>query len=199
MAPPSTKPRLSTLTPDGVALEVAVATFQYTQQLVQTLLAPAYAGVRWHDSVQVEVLCRQTHVHEAVRQLAEYAIVGAGNAEVIAVARNLLRPLGATILRGLDVDESRANGVELDSALGVVFCAAEARARLQRMQPLTAVHLAALAGLSATQVRLLSRSGEIATHDGEVAAREARRWLTARRVAGVTNDTPMGAAAAVLT
>lgn len=62
-------------------------------------------------------------------------------------------------------------------ALTVLFEAARGKARLAMGHPLAATHLAALAGLSPQQVRLLSRNGDFTL---PIHANEARRWLDAR-------------------
>ena len=185
VAPPSSKPRLSALTPDGVALEVALAAFHYTQDMVQALLAPAYAGARMHGRECAEDLCTRTHIYLDVRVLAAYAINGTGSPAAVANAWAALVPLWASVSgRGLDERELRVSGGDLDTPLGLVVCAASARELLAQDQPISAVQLGALAGLSATQIRVLSRKGDFMLLAGKAAPYEARRWLVARGVPG---------------
>lgn len=185
MAPPSTRPRLSALDPDDVALEVALAVFHHTQELVQSLLAPAYAGVA--DEPHVEALCRQTHIYAGVRRLAAYAMTGMGGPDVLSSVEPLLARLSTSVCCDRAVgSRSFQDGVEHASVLNAIICAATARDLLAADETLDAEQLAALGSVSATHIRWLSRSGELAMRDGLIAADEARRWLATRQVPGFT-------------
>lgn len=189
MAPPSVKPRLSFLSAESVALEVAIAAFRHTQSLVQALLAPAYEGVP--EGPEMEALCRQTRVYDAVLALAVYAISGRGAGQaVLTNAASLLRAMRSSVIDdGTPDDEDSLRSPSVDTPLGVVLCAARARAQLEQDLPVTAMQLGVLAGLSAPHVRLLNRAGELAMCNGQAAAGVGRRWLAERGVPGFDRAT----------
>lgn len=83
---------------------------------------------------------------------------------------------------GGDLDDET---IEPSDAIGVVLVAARARIRIDQRTPLDARELAALSGLTAQAVRHLMRAGEIPSTERTVAAKHARRWLSARGIAGL--------------
>jgi hypothetical protein len=119
-----------------------------------------------------------------VLDLAAYAISGNGLDAPVQEYLVSLIPLWSSVAGGAtDIDGLQAEA-DPETPLGLVVCAAVARELLELGRSISAVQLAALACLSATQVRQLARSGELVLDDGEIAAKEARRWLGARGVPG---------------
>jgi hypothetical protein len=195
MAPPSSKPKLDRLDPAEVAQAVAIAVLEHAQALVQGLLTPAFEGVQLErgGAASVGVLARQTRVYSVVLELAEYALHGRKGAgfSVQASLGILLALWPSTVGFGGTVD-GLCDHADSGTPLGLVIHAAQAREQLALGHPVTAQQLAALAGLSATQVRLLCRSGAIPSAVRQVSARDALRWLEGRGVSGFTQSERRG-------
>lgn len=171
MAPRTESPRLSSIDPDALAREV-VAALRAHVEAIALPLQPAYRVtiapmLRPDDAPPPDDL--ETNLGQTVRQLAGYACTGdAGDWE----------PTEGDV-EGAIADVLRA--VTPSPALSLVIDAARGRATIASGEPVEARELAALAGLSATQVRALSRAGDL---PGELplSAEEARAWLSARGV-----------------
>lgn len=71
-------------------------------------------------------------------------------------------------------------------AIGVVLLAAQARVRISLRQRVPVRELAALAEVDPDHVRLLGRRSEIEVQNGTVRSAQAKRWLSGRRVEGLS-------------
>lgn len=178
MAPPSNKPRLSQLVPEQVAEDTAHRALEHVCNLTMSLLSPT-------AELRGSMKPRETQIFETVRSLAHYAIHGRGlDADVHEYLVSLI-PLYTSVAGGDASVDGISDEADPETPLGLVICAALARERIDSNGSLHAVDIAALADLSATQVRLLMRTGEIPARENTVTAKNAKRFLQARRVAGI--------------
>jgi hypothetical protein len=185
MAPPSTKPKLTHLTPEIVAYEVAKTTVEHASNLIVALLSPAYDHLHASQSRRSpNELCCETQVYMTVLDLSAYAINGAALDAPVQEYLVSLLPLWSSAAGECPDIDGLVGDVDPATQLGLVICAASAREKLAAGQSVSAAQLAVLSGLSATQVRLLARNGELELSDGEIAAKAARRWLAVRGVSG---------------
>ena len=172
MAPPTTAPRLAAIDPDALA-RATVAALRAHVEAIATPLQPAFRVTlapmpRPDDVPPADDL--ETHLGQTVRHLAHYACTGA--------------PGDWQPTEG-DVEDAIAevlrSAVAPSPALSLVVDAARGRATIARGEAVEARALAALAGLSATQVRALGRARDL---PGELplTAAEARAWLSGRGV-----------------
>jgi hypothetical protein len=177
---------LQLLTPEAVAEEVALAAFTHATKLVMALLSPAYAGLLSSQPRRpAEELCRETEIYATVSSLAAYAIRGQPlDVSVHEYLVSLLPLWSNTVGAGVEDVDGLAADAEPTTSLGLVICAARAREQLASNCPISAVQLAALAGLSATQIRLLGRNADLEITGGEIDSKQARRWLASRDVPG---------------
>ncbi|TAK27253.1 MAG: hypothetical protein EPO40_16650 [Myxococcaceae bacterium] len=172
MAPRTESPRLVAIDPDALARET-VATLRAHVAAIALPLQPAYRVtiapmLRPDGSPPPDDL--ETNLGQTVRQLAGFACTGdPGDWE----------PAEGDVAEAI-AEALRAAGTP-SPALSLVIDAARGRAMIAAGDAVEARELAALAGLSATQVRALSRSGDL---PGELplSAEEARAWLAARGV-----------------
>lgn len=176
MAPPTTKPRLSQLDPDALAQEIE-------QRLIDHVVG---LGLQLDPGVEVRVRDRRegafTQIGESVRSLARYARDGGTlDADVHEYLVSLI-PLYAAPLGDAPTDVGE--DADPSTPLGCAMIAALAREAIGEGRGISAVQIATLASCDAAHVRLLARQGELALADGEVAAREAKRWLSGRGVPG---------------
>lgn len=184
MARPVTNtPRLSTIDPAQLALDVARGAQDH---LVHLLFAFASPDAPPPDLWQLR---------HTVSTLAAYAVHGAAlDAPVQEYLLSLLPlwtyAMGAS--SSVDTPEfDRALAGDLDDLdddwrgrLVLVMVAAIGRETLAKARSTVSVaQLAALASMSPDSVRLLGRKGEIVIDEGDVSGKEARRWLGARGVA----------------
>lgn len=197
MARPTTVTlRLADLDPRAVAGEVVSQVRNHIAHL-SLCLSP---GIEWRESggdggdgSLASARPAETNLGWTVEQLTRFAQVGelgdwrepatAADA-ILDVLSALYTSAGDPNIGGGDLDVADADP---DSAIGLVLVASHARVRLARRggAGLSARELGALAGLSATQVRLLARQGELTLEDGVCPRAEARRWLSGRGVAGL--------------
>lgn len=180
MAPPSTRPVLPRIDPAALAIETARTAVDHVLRLQMDLfgLEEASAPDPQH-----------TEIRRTVQRLAHYAVTGdALDAPVAEYLISLIPLWSAAEGNGSDVDVGR--DADPDTELGLVIVAALAREQLDTgIEPLTTAQLAALSGSSQRLVQQLVASGELAAEDGAVAPAEARRWLAARAVPGVSAPT----------
>ena len=177
MAPPTSKLRLNQLVPELVAEEVAQQACAHVESLLFSLLSPT-AALRIPEGLQ------GAPIYTAVRELAYYAIHGR---ELDAGLRDYmvsLIPLYRSACGGDAVVDGLSNEADPETSLGLVIRAACARERILLGEPVSAVDLGVLAGLSDRQVRQLIRAGEIPAQNGLISAKSARRFLAARKVRG---------------
>lgn len=177
MAPPSNKLRLADLEPEQVAEEVARQVIDHVWSTVLMQLSPS-AEIRGIGEP------RATQIYSAVRDLAHYAIHGKQPPDDVHEHFISVLPLFSTIVGTEASMDGLSEEVDPETALGLVIRAAVARQRIADNSELSSADIAALASLSATQVRLLMRSGEIPAREGAVAAKAAQRFLAARKVPG---------------
>lgn len=168
--------RLSDLTPAAVAREVTdwatalLSRVGFLGGITDPLVAPG-----------------GSLAHEA-RELTHYAQTGqldgspAGRLQTVLDALYTTGHPGAST--GLDVADAAGTGGESQYAIDVVLRAALARDTLDQGRRVPVAWLAALASLPVATARTYGSRGELDVRDGTVAAREARRWLSGRGVAG---------------
>ena len=182
-------PRLGSLSADVVALDAARRCFVRAKRLCAQLgpIAELESGVR--DEALVS-----TPVYRQIQRLHAWAQGGVGELEV--VERALLEVLAGLLTRVSSLaanpspEEFLAEVSERDP-IGVVCLAAWARLEVARGHRIDGRSLAALAGLSQTHVRTISRAQGLkpaTTPTSQVGtlyeASEVRRFLAERGVAG---------------
>jgi hypothetical protein len=184
MAPPSTKPTLPRIDPATLALETWRRAVDHIASLQMSLLAI--------DAVGGAPEPERTEVYRTVRTLAHYAVTGEGLDAPVQEYLISLIPLYSSAVGDGTVDvDGLVDGADPETELGLVIAAATARELLDTgLADLDLGQLAVLSGLSRRQLQQLAASEEIAVRDGEVAPAEARRWLAARGVPGVSARAP---------
>lgn len=188
MAPPTTKLRLSSIDPDQLGRDVEDAALRHVSRLALPLSPGATVSV---VDERDDVPRPTTTIGFTVRDLAAYAVRGEPLDDVVeAYMVDLLdvfaTPLGsddaelAVILAGeREVDDLTETTVV--DRLALVACAALGRERLATNKPIRPSWLAALAGVSSQQVRLLARTGDgLERVDDGITAKSAKRWLKSR-------------------
>lgn len=188
--------RLAELDPRAVADEVVSMVRAHMGRLAITLMP----GVKWTEigglGDDVAELCArpaETNLSLIVVRLTRFAQTGelgdwlgawmAGYA-ISDVFAALYTSAGGPKLGCGVLDVA---GADPDVAIGIVLVAAKARVSLarRRVDGISARELGVLAGLSATQVRLLARRGELTLEDGVCPRGEAKLWLSGRGVLGL--------------
>jgi len=196
MAPPTTKPRLADMDPESLARDVVRRALDHVQSIV-TRIDPTWSArivtvMGGDGEMPVGPDAHGLGIYATVVRLAHYARTGAlgdwqddacAQDAVLDVMSLLYSEAGSGEIRGGEYD---AADHDPETPIGLVIVAAMARMRLadRHTAGVSARELGALAGITATQVRHLSRAGEIALEDGVVPRREARRFLAARGVPG---------------
>lgn len=201
--------RLADINPPTVAASVVRTVLEHLHTTVMRLDHTIQIGSVLGPDVGALGLRATTEAlaHYAQRGLPVWDWTHHGHA-----ADALLDVIAALYSRAADGDLDRTaidvlDDVDPDDAIGLVLVAAAARVKLDRENALSARELAALAGLSASQVRHLIRTGELVPEGGpregrgrgpaggqRVPAEEARRWLRARGVPGIEERRPPGRA-----
>jgi len=168
MPPKPTHPRLDNIDPRELATDVRRAVTDHIEQQRISLVS----------------------LRSTVADLANYAQRGLGATDwdndercqnaIIEVAAALYSCAGD---RGGDF--ALPDDLDADDEIGVVLLAASARQSIALGQPVKSKELAALAGLNYQRVRELVRAGELPElKAGNVSALQAKRFLSARKVAG---------------
>ena len=187
MATPKLTHALPTLDPEIVARTTVHAVTHHLERLAMPL-SPAYrVSARLTDPMHSALT---TDIAQTVQQLTRYAQRGdlgdwADALDVRTAVQDVIAALYSAPVHcaqdgdgeDLDVDEIK---LDTRSAIGVVLIATLTRLKIGVGEPVTARDLGALAGLSAVSVRALARAGELEIANAEIAADEARRWLSAR-------------------
>lgn len=188
MAPPTNRPRLSTIDPDALAIDIARAVADHIWQLGFALLRAPGDDVSGHGYDDERLAASE--VARSVRYLARHAKDGTPPADRAPLQehRITLIPLWQAPL-GVSEDPEESLVVDPETELGCVLRASAAREAIDDgRRSVTPGELAVLAGLDVRQVQQLVTCGEIdASREGReyrVAPEEARRWLAARGVAG---------------
>lgn len=189
MAPPSALPRLASLTPASVALSAAEHVLAHLGRLSFTLGIEFSSGLT-DGRLRVttaEILATESQLGATLQQLTTYAQTGdAGDWR--GFEAQAVEDATQTIL-GVLYDRPAARGdlgplgpSDSDDAqpYGIAIRAAWARAALGEGRTPEAAWLAALVGLSPTQVRALRRGGELPEDVGEL-----RAWCSRRGVVGL--------------
>lgn len=175
MAPPSKKPVLKDIDPKEIGVAASEAVLHHLARFA-TMMSP---GV----TINIHGDPRESGLAMTVSDLCEWAQTGKGCGDTD--ARDTLQSVCEALYpraidRGTyqvaDFDED-ANP---DTEIGLVVVAAAARLAILDGEPLSPGRLAALASLSPQQVRHLMREGELESKDGEIPAKVAKRWLSAR-------------------
>ena len=127
------------------------------------------------------------HHRHAVLELTRYAQHGpphCGDARpadyVQSVVEALYTSAHPDVYGSVEIAAARSDDPE--RAIDVVIRAALARDRIEIGHRVPVGWLATLAGVSGRRLRNLQALGEIKARDGEVTAREARRWLSGRGI-----------------
>ena len=178
MAPPTNKLRLSQLVPDEVAADIAKRSIDHVANLTFSLLKG--------DAVLPAVKdYRITPIYRELRRFAYYAVHGAMfEGDSVHHYMISLIPLWQSVC-GADADvDGVSDTADPETPLGLVICAALARRRIALGETVSAVQLAVLSGLSDRQIRQLISVREIAATGGSISAKNARRFLGARKVPG---------------
>jgi hypothetical protein len=184
MAPPTKLPRIASITPQQAA--------EYATELlsghIARLMMHLDPGIVWRAPEPAA-----SSIGFTTALLTEYARTGR-DPEGPGLVRDRIQDICSAIysqagrpgtFEAPDLEVAVDAGEPTD-VLSVVIVAAWARLGLEEGRALTKRELAVLASLSLRQVRALAASGEIAcAEDGRVPAKEARRWLRARGVAGM--------------
>lgn len=188
MAPPTTKLRLSAIDPDQLGRDVESAALQHIQRLVVPL-TPGVTLIARDD--RGETARPVTTIGCTVRDLAAYAVRGEALDDVVEAYMVELLDVFSTPLGSddLELEQILAGEREVDDLtettvvdrLALVACAALGRERLAMGEPIRPSWLAALAGVSSQQVRLLARNGDgLERCDDGITAESASRWLASR-------------------
>lgn len=190
MPPQSNNPRLNTIHPDVIAMDVASRVADHVSGLILSLLRPAYDGMHTPQKRRKhEDLLRETQIYWTVRALANYAV---GKALLDAPVHEYLISLIPLYQSAVGNGTEDVDGLvdhEPESALGVVIAAARAREKLSTHEPLTVGDVAVLASCHRDHVTLLASKGEIPGAyrvDGKrgkewrFSALEVHEWLQAR-------------------
>lgn len=177
MAPPSNLPRLADIDPAQLGTEVEQ---RFRDHLHSQAMALGLGAIRIEEQEGRQP--GESDLGLSVRWLAQYARSGGTlDASVHEYLISLI-PLWSSAEGHAPTDlEGEA---DLSTPLGVVMAAALARERIAEGRAVPVRWLAALAGLSRTQLYKLHEGGELGIDDAEVAAKEAKRWLSGRGVAG---------------
>ncbi len=181
---PST-PRLSTLDPRGVANEVVRLVTEHVWSLLFHLDSNARVeiptdGVGTSLGFSTALLVKWTQTGTN----GEDWNSGMAQDAVQMICEALYSRAGEPGTFGIGPIEEAQEALDPDTSIGLLLVAAWTRIQLAQGLPVSAVQLAALAGLSAEHVRLLARQGELQLVEGEVQSDEAKRWLKARGVGG---------------
>lgn len=167
--------KLSDLTPDSVALEI-------TDWVNAHLMSLCFAA----GIVEPVVVPGGSLAHE-VRELTHYAqtgeIDGSPQGRLQTVVDALYSTAHPDASSAVDPADATGKG-EPTRAIDVVIRAALARQAIDDGERVPLSWLAALGGLSVASLRSYAARGELATVGPEVRAKDARRWLGARGVAG---------------
>lgn len=183
-------PRIGSLVGEAVALEVARGCFARAKSLSRQLGPLAALEL---DDCDDEALA-QTPVYRHLRRLHAWAQLGAGEEDgverVLREVLAVLLPRSSGLGDDASVEELLGEVSEVD-AVGVVCLAAWARLEVARGHRIDGRCLAALAGLSQSWLRALSRANELrpaTTPASKVGtlydARDVARFLAARGVPG---------------
>lgn len=173
MSPPTTRPRLSQVDPDALGQQtVAQMRDHLGRQAVAVGLTVVEAG--------------PADLAYTIADLARYARDGVALDAPVQEYLVSLIPLWSAPLGHAPSPLEIEDEADPDEPLGLVIHAALAREAIEQGQPVTARQLGALAGVDAQHIRLLARDGEIDLDAGRATAKEARRWLSGRGVAGFT-------------
>lgn len=217
MAPPTTKPRLTTLDPHQVALDAATRALHEHQAVTLALFAPAYSLAPSSPDVSDELLAKKTRLYKTLRRLADYAQGGGELGQPVREQFLRILPVIQSQLKlgqkasvpdatyyPLPVDALLAKMDTLldDEPLAVVLRGAHAREQLETTsEPVTAGQLSILAGMSRVRVaelvttgalkgkRLRTGAGKDQKRDNPylVQSKEARKFLAERGVRGFTD------------
>lgn len=167
--------RLSDLTPDDVAREVLdwctshLSSVAFACGLTDPIVAPG--GSLAHET----------------RELVHYAqtgeIAGQPSARIQTIVEALYSGAHPDVYRYADVADM-AGKAEPEHAIDVVIRAALARELIETGQRVPVAWLACLASLPVQTLRTYGARGEIQIRDGDVTAKRAAEWLSARGVTG---------------
>jgi hypothetical protein len=212
MAPPTTKPRLTTLEPQQVAFDVTLRALTEHRAATQALFAPAFVLAPAAEVSEDEgTLAKRTRLYKTLKLLAEY---GQRGGQLPRPFRELLQRILPTVLQQcqfapkaavpdpvnypepVDALIARLDTLQDEEAITVVLRGAQAREQLEKNEPLTASQVAVLAGMGRFTISTLVKTGKLKGHkprkDSEqkrdnpylIQHAEARRFLRDNNIAG---------------
>jgi hypothetical protein len=179
MAPPSTKPKLAALDPTAVADAVC----QQVADHVSRLATQLWGGCTPQSGLVVGTL------HAEVQALVQWAQTGRAwdwedSGDAWDAASQIVSALYGSAAGNEDLGDLIGDA-DPETPIGIVLVATHCRVRIAQRESVTARQVAALAGLSARQVRQIVEDGELTMEGGEIEAREAKRFLRARGIQGL--------------
>ncbi|WP_394849614.1 hypothetical protein LZC95_19455 [Pendulispora brunnea] len=183
MARRSETPKLADLTPENVGREMADLVEHFVGRLVFGL-APKLTVVRESDDASNVQWAGELLTHYAQRGLDATDWPDDGCAiDAIQEACSLLYSCAGKP-GTFGVGDLLEDGDVEETPIGLVLVGAFARHKLAARKDVTPRELAVLVGMSAANVRLLARNGELKIEDGKIPHADAARWLEARGVPG---------------
>lgn len=189
MAPPTSKIKIRDIEPAALAREVEDDVLNHLQRLAFELEPGILVTVK--DSREGSF----THIGLSVLSLAAYARGTSGldsdvHEYMVTLLEVLSPPVGGAI-SATGLDAAIQGDVDVDDLLqntrdrlALVTCAALGREAIELGQDVRPNWLAAFAGVTTAQVRLLARNGKLSRNkDTEITNKSARQWLALRAAA----------------